>query len=168
MPALKLQKKKTYILTLFQNEESASFMNMDIIMCPSFKNNGHECHSLLCCHLVSTSNTIKATNYAPKAANIISYPVHHVANKLVVVVVQLLGPVLMAFMAYMNTLSGDFVHDDIPAIVNNPDVNGANPQVHSIFSHDFWGESMASIRSHKSYRPLTILVFRYILTCTGH
>ena len=63
----------------------------------------------------------------------------------------------------MNTLYGDFVHDDIPAIVNNPDVNGKQVDVMELFSNDFWGEPMSSVTSHKSYRPLTILIFRYLL-----
>ena len=44
----------------------------------------------------------------------------------------LLTPVLMAFLAYINSLHGDFVHDDIPAIVRNPDVNGQNAQVFQV------------------------------------
>ena len=63
---------------------------------------------------------------------------------------------------YVNTLYGDFVHDDIPAIVNNPDVNGKQVDVMELFSNDFWGEPMSSVTSHKSYRPLTILIFRYV------
>lgn len=60
---------------------------------------------------------------------------------------------------YANSFHGDFVHDDIPAIVNNPDVNGEN-EAFKAFSNDFWGEPMGSLKSHKSYRPLTILLFR--------
>jgi hypothetical protein len=75
----------------------------------------------------------------------------------------LLLPSILAFLVYANSLFGDFVHDDIPAIVNNPDVNGDNPEIIELFSNDFWGEPMASLRSHKSYRPLTILIFRYWL-----
>ena len=69
------------------------------------------------------------------------------------------GPVLLSLLVYLNTLRGDFVHDDIPAIVNNPDVNGKH-SVLELFSNDFWGEPMSSVTSHKSYRPLTILLFR--------
>ena len=68
--------------------------------------------------------------------------------------------VSIALVAYVNSTKGDFVHDDIPAIVKNPDVNGQNGKWVQIFSNDFWGEPMASLRSHKSYRPLTILLFR--------
>lgn len=60
---------------------------------------------------------------------------------------------------YSNSLSGEFVHDDIPAIVTNSDVTGANP-VLRIFENDFWGTPMSDPGSHKSYRPLTTLTFR--------
>ena len=33
-------------------------------------------------------------------------------------------------------------------------------QRRSLWENDFWGEPMASARSHLSYRPLTILSFR--------
>ncbi|XP_049865069.1 protein O-mannosyl-transferase TMTC1-like [Pectinophora gossypiella] len=62
-------------------------------------------------------------------------------------------------LTYANSLAGEFVHDDIPAIVSNRDVNGANP-VLSVFVNDFWGTPMSDPNSHKSYRPLTTLSFR--------
>ncbi|CAH0397254.1 unnamed protein product [Chilo suppressalis] len=36
---------------------------------------------------------------------------------------------LVGALTYANSLSGEFVHDDIPAIVTNSDVNGANSVV---------------------------------------
>ncbi|XP_045488096.1 protein O-mannosyl-transferase TMTC1-like [Pieris rapae] len=60
---------------------------------------------------------------------------------------------------YSNSLNGEFVHDDIPAIVSNGDVNGAN-SVLRIFKDDFWGTPMSDPHSHKSYRPLTTITFR--------
>ncbi|XP_041351653.1 protein O-mannosyl-transferase TMTC1-like [Gigantopelta aegis] len=65
----------------------------------------------------------------------------------------------VAFGCYFNSLDGDFVHDDIFAIKNNPDVTGKN-SIYSIFGDDFWGKSITDETSHKSYRPLTIVVFR--------
>lgn len=62
-------------------------------------------------------------------------------------------------LTYANSLRGEFVHDDIPAIVTNRDVIGGNDFV-SVFRNDFWGTAMADIGSHKSYRPLTTLTFR--------
>lgn len=62
-------------------------------------------------------------------------------------------------LSYVNSLGGEFVHDDIPAIVDNADVTGASP-VRSLLVNDFWGMPMADVNSHKSYRPLTTLSFR--------
>lgn len=64
-----------------------------------------------------------------------------------------------AVLSYMNSLNGDFVHDDIPAIVTNGDVIGTNP-LKQLFLDDYWGMPMADVNSHKSYRPLTTLSFR--------
>ncbi|XP_049275485.1 protein O-mannosyl-transferase TMTC1-like [Rhipicephalus sanguineus] len=68
-------------------------------------------------------------------------------------------------LCYVNSLDGDFVHDDIVAVVGNPDVTGesrrhALSSSSSLWINDFWGRPMADPRSHKSYRPLTVLSFR--------
>ncbi|XP_037505701.1 protein O-mannosyl-transferase TMTC1-like [Rhipicephalus sanguineus] len=72
---------------------------------------------------------------------------------------------IVAVLCYMNSLDGDFVHDDMVAVVGNPDVTGdSRPQASSssssLWINDFWGRPMADPRSHKSYRPLTVLSFR--------
>lgn len=64
-----------------------------------------------------------------------------------------------AVLSYVNSLGGEFVHDDIPAIVTNGDVIGSN-SLRELFLNDFWGTPMADVNSHKSYRPLTTLSFR--------
>lgn len=64
-----------------------------------------------------------------------------------------------AVLSYVNSLSGDFVHDDIPAVVTNADVIGTN-SLKQLFLDDFWGTPMEDANSHKSYRPLTTLSFR--------
>lgn len=66
---------------------------------------------------------------------------------------------LVGALAYANSLNGEFVHDDIPAIVTNGDVNGDN-RIWEVFTNDFWGTPMSDTKSHKSYRPLTTLSFR--------
>jgi tetratricopeptide (TPR) repeat protein len=80
---------------------------------------------------------------------------------------------LVALAAYGNSLSGDFVFDDFYAVVENRDVSPPPtprhpgrqttpmPPLRSLFAHDFWGQDMASEQSHKSYRPVTVLVFRW-------
>ena len=86
---------------------------------------------------------------------------------------------LLTVSVYWNSLDGDFVHDgemtpvclvwltkillcsaDLPTIVNNKDVTGGSPWT-SVWINDFWGTNMRERRSHKSYRPLTIITFRW-------
>ncbi|EPY73733.1 hypothetical protein CB1_002578011 [Camelus ferus] len=55
------------------------------------------------------------------------------------------GPLLLlAFwrrcLCYGRSLRGEFVHDDVWAIVNNPDVRPGAPLHWGIFSNDFWGK----------------------------
>ncbi|XP_071831063.1 protein O-mannosyl-transferase TMTC1-like isoform X2 [Apostichopus japonicus] len=65
----------------------------------------------------------------------------------------------LTIVVYLNSLNGDFVHDDLFAVVRNKDVT--SPQSTTAFLHnDFWGKPIQDRRSHKSYRPLTVLSFR--------
>ncbi|XP_013381670.1 transmembrane and TPR repeat-containing protein 1-like [Lingula anatina] len=68
-------------------------------------------------------------------------------------------PSAACLLCYVNSLQGDFVHDDVSAIKSNGDVTGNTPWS-QMFSNDFWGKSMADNTSHKSYRPLCVLSFR--------
>ncbi|KAH8359587.1 hypothetical protein KR093_007763 [Drosophila rubida] len=59
-------------------------------------------------------------------------------------------------------LSGaKFVFDDTVAIVKNKNVYTLPTNWTAIFSHDFWGAPLLSADSHKSFRPLTTLMFHY-------
>lgn len=60
---------------------------------------------------------------------------------------------------YWNSLSCGFVFDDVSAILDNKDLRPATP-LKNLFLNDFWGTPMSEERSHKSYRPLTVLTFR--------
>ena len=72
-------------------------------------------------------------------------------------------PVAMAIVIYCNSLAGEFVHDDLSAITANSDVTGSGSGSWADFLfNDFWGTKMNDPRSHKSYRPLTILTFKYV------
>ncbi|CAL8359015.1 unnamed protein product [Lota lota] len=66
---------------------------------------------------------------------------------------------------YWNTLWCGFVFDDVSAILDNKDLRPATP-LRNLFLNDFWGTPMVEERSHKSYRPLTVLTFRlnYLLS----
>ncbi|XP_032329054.1 protein O-mannosyl-transferase TMTC1 isoform X5 [Camelus ferus] len=70
-------------------------------------------------------------------------------------------------LCYGRSLRGEFVHDDVWAIVNNPDVRPGAPLHWGIFSNDFWGKGMAENTSHKSYRPLCVLTFKLNIFLTG-
>ena len=48
----------------------------------------------------------------------------------------------VSILCFVNSVEGDFVHDDIVAITNNPDVIGKTP-IYRLFFHDFWGKPMA-------------------------
>lgn len=64
------------------------------------------------------------------------------------------------------SLRGNFVFDDSKAIVTNVDVLRPNISL-DLWRHDFWGDEMTSDTSHKSYRPLTVLIFWTIRKFTG-
>ncbi len=66
---------------------------------------------------------------------------------------------LLSALVFLNSLGGDFVHDDLPAVLQNADVLGTT-SLADLLTHDFWGRPMADTESHKSYRPLTTLTFR--------
>ncbi|GAB6018795.1 hypothetical protein CHUAL_000457 [Chamberlinius hualienensis] len=68
-------------------------------------------------------------------------------------------PAIVSILCYINSLSGDFVHDDIMAVTTNQDVVGKTTLA-NVFQNDFWGKPMHDNTSHKSYRPLTIITFR--------
>ena len=71
--------------------------------------------------------------------------------------------ILVGFLAvacYANSLWGDFVFDDVEAILNNEDVDPFRSGLRQVFQNDFWGTKISSNLSHKSYRPLTVITFR--------
>jgi hypothetical protein len=60
---------------------------------------------------------------------------------------------------YINTLQGGYVWDDRAAIIANKDVQGLTPWS-DLLKHDFWGQDIRLIDSHKSFRPVTVASFR--------
>lgn len=61
---------------------------------------------------------------------------------------------------YLRALDCGFVFDDISAIVDNKDLRPKTPWK-NLFLNDFWGTPMSMEKSHKSYRPLCVLTFRF-------
>lgn len=79
---------------------------------------------------------------------------------------RLLLPGVLVFAAsllsYWSSLDGGFVFDDHRAILTNEDLDSSKTSLWELFQHDFWGGPMSRKESHKSYRPLTVLTFRYL------
>eukprot|EP00730_Choanoeca_flexa_P015250 TRINITY_DN6961_c0_g1_i3.p1 TRINITY_DN6961_c0_g1~~TRINITY_DN6961_c0_g1_i3.p1 ORF type:complete len:622 (+),score=148.13 TRINITY_DN6961_c0_g1_i3:62-1927(+) len=68
---------------------------------------------------------------------------------------------IVAGLVYINSLHGEFVFDDLPAIRDNQDVNPSKTHWTHVFEDNFWGQPQGSQWSaHVSYRPLTTLTFR--------
>lgn len=63
---------------------------------------------------------------------------------------------------YANSLEGGFVFDDHRGILSNDDLNPSKTELQDLFYHDFWGGHMNREQSHKSYRPVTVLTYRYL------
>ncbi|XP_071831925.1 protein O-mannosyl-transferase TMTC3-like isoform X2 [Apostichopus japonicus] len=61
---------------------------------------------------------------------------------------------------FFNSLQCGFVFDDNKAVISNLDLRPSTP-IWDLFKNDFWGTPLTSDRSHKSYRPLTVLTFRW-------
>ncbi len=63
-------------------------------------------------------------------------------------------PVLVALAVYGGSLSAGFVFDDVPALIENPVVNGERP-ISEAWTRDFWGKPPD--RSIGSYRPVALM-----------
>lgn len=68
----------------------------------------------------------------------------------------------IALAAYWNetALHGPFMYDDVASLQTNAVVQGQVPWT-EVMTRDFWGNPLQESRSHKSYRPLTTLTFRW-------
>ena len=75
-------------------------------------------------------------------------------------------PGLVAILAFANSLQGGFVIDDGSAIRTNQDLRPETP-LSQLLVNDFWGRPIASTTSVKSYRPLTVLSFRWNFAAHG-
>ena len=67
----------------------------------------------------------------------------------------------VSIVLYSNTLGHGFVWDDSSAVVHNKDTNPELTDLSDVWSNDYWGTPMDSTESHKSYRPITIMSFRW-------
>lgn len=67
---------------------------------------------------------------------------------------------ITCIVCYYNSCYCGFVFDDISAIKENRDLRPHTP-LKNVFLNDFWGTPMYKEQSHKSYRPLCVLTFRW-------
>eukprot|EP01063_Lacrimia_lanifica_P030254 TRINITY_DN4785_c0_g1_i4.p1 TRINITY_DN4785_c0_g1~~TRINITY_DN4785_c0_g1_i4.p1 ORF type:complete len:697 (+),score=198.44 TRINITY_DN4785_c0_g1_i4:78-2168(+) len=68
---------------------------------------------------------------------------------------------------YWNTLGAGYCLDDSSAIRDNLDLDSSKTTIRGVFSNDFWGDPLLSNSSNKSYRPLTVLTFRWTADIFG-
>ncbi|XP_067670593.1 protein O-mannosyl-transferase TMTC4-like [Haliotis asinina] len=71
----------------------------------------------------------------------------------------------LSVLCFVNSLNAGMIFDDERAILKNRDVLPETPLA-DVFSHDFWGQLLDN-RSHKSYRPLTVMTFRWNYAWAG-
>ncbi len=69
--------------------------------------------------------------------------------------------IAVSFACYWSSLDGGLVFDDHRGILTNDDLDSSKTSLWELFQHDFWGGLMSRKESHKSYRPLTVLTYRY-------
>ncbi|XP_065837876.1 protein O-mannosyl-transferase TMTC3-like [Oscarella lobularis] len=68
----------------------------------------------------------------------------------------------VAVIVYWNSLQGGFVFDDHRGILKNDDIRTDATPLSNLWVNDFWGGAMSREVSHKSYRPITVLSYRYL------
>ncbi|RWS25617.1 transmembrane and TPR repeat-containing protein 4-like protein [Leptotrombidium deliense] len=68
---------------------------------------------------------------------------------------------LCSALCFLFAIEAEFAFDDNEAIIKNPYVND-EISVIQLFRTDFWGTELSSKSSHKSFRPLTVLTFRFL------
>ncbi|XP_022788676.1 transmembrane and TPR repeat-containing protein 2-like isoform X2 [Stylophora pistillata] len=73
---------------------------------------------------------------------------------------------ISATVCYLNSLFGEFVYDDFEVFETNADVRPSTP-ISNLLTNDFWGIPLERNDSHKSYRPITVLTFRWNFLAGG-
>jgi protein O-mannosyl-transferase len=62
---------------------------------------------------------------------------------------------------FSNCMVNDWAFDDYLAIYNNKDV-AENANYVDLWRHDIWGKSLLAHDSHRSFRPLLVVVFKLL------
>lgn len=74
---------------------------------------------------------------------------------------------LLCALCFWSAQHATFTFDDNSAILANKDIRCDETALWDIFGNDFWGTSIRSNLSHKSYRPLTVLTYRWNYFLSG-
>ncbi|EGB02750.1 hypothetical protein AURANDRAFT_8230, partial [Aureococcus anophagefferens] len=67
----------------------------------------------------------------------------------------------LALALHSNCVGNGVVWDDRAAVTYNKDVDASNAPYGNLWIHDYWGQPMSAVDSHKSWRPLATLTFRW-------
>lgn len=67
----------------------------------------------------------------------------------------------LAMGVHWNALDCGFAFDDSAAIVDNADSHWNDSSITEVFQNDFWGTLATRRVSHKSYRPIVVLTYRF-------
>ena len=66
---------------------------------------------------------------------------------------------LLSVSVYWNSVRGPYMIDDRVSVLSNPDVQDDTRTWGDLVRSDYWGMPIHEPRSHKSYRPVTVLTF---------
>ena len=77
----------------------------------------------------------------------------------------LIAALLLAGVVGGTTIDGGFVYDDVPAILENPLVQGEAP-LYEAFGRSFWGKPLAE--ESFIYRPLPSLLWRLLWSMSSY
>lgn len=72
--------------------------------------------------------------------------------------------VALVYCSFENGYQNDFTFDDHLAIEGNGDVDINNQPFRHLWFSDIWGKDLLAHDSHRSYRPLLIVIFRWLYT----
>lgn len=87
-------------------------------------------------------------------------------SHLVALVAQLALLSYVCYFIYVNSLSNDWAFDDYLAIYNNKDV-AEDANYLNLWRNDIWGKSLLAHDSHRSFRPLLVVVFKLLRSVYG-
>jgi tetratricopeptide (TPR) repeat protein len=74
---------------------------------------------------------------------------------------------VLTWAQYHHGLEADFTFDDNIAVLHNHDAHANESSMYALWNDDFWGHRVSKPDSHKSWRPLVILSYRWTHALQG-